>query len=123
MKFSLKFTVIAGIFILSVAFVSHDIFSQSLKRDPFVPLLDSTGRVKPESELARPAETFLPLNISLKGIIWSKNVPLCNINNKVFHEGDKVFEGLTIEKINPNYIVLNDRGEKVEIYLRKKEKK
>ena len=94
-----------------------------LKHDPFIPLVDSTGRVKSETELVRPAEIFLPLNISLKGIIWSKVSPLAIINNKIYREGDKIFEGLILEKINPDNVILNDRGEKVKIYLRKKEKK
>ena len=94
-----------------------------LRRDPLIPLLDPTGRVKAETELVRPAEVFLPLNISLKGIIWSKNSPLAIINNKIYHEGDKIFEGLVLEKINPDSVTLNDRGEKVKIYLRKREKK
>ena len=93
------------------------------RRDPLIPLLDSTGRVKAETELVRPVEVFLPLNISLKGIVWSKDSPLANINNKIYHEGDKIFEGLILEKINPDSVTLNDRGEKVKIYLRKKEKK
>ena len=93
------------------------------KKDPFIPLVDPTGRVKEASELTRPVQSLLPLNISLKGIIWSKTKPLATINSKIYREGDKIFEGLILEQINPESIILNDRGEKIKINLRKKEKK
>jgi hypothetical protein len=93
------------------------------KRDPFIPLVDSTGRVKEASELMRPAQSLLTLNISLKGIIWSKTKPLAIINNKIYREGDKIFEGLILEQIDPESVILNDRGEEIRINLRKKEKK
>ncbi len=111
--------------LLSMGFLAsaQEISLGAIKRDPFIPLVDNSGRVKTAAELIRPAEVLLPLNISLKGIIWSKNNPLAIINNKIYRTGAVIFEGLTLEKINPDSVVLNDRGERVKIDLRKKEKK
>lgn len=123
MRLFLRPLILFYVLIFCVLASYNKAFSAQIKRDPFVPLIDSTGRIKPESELRRSAEVLLPLNISLKGIIWSPKDPLAIINNKIFREGAMIFEGLTLEKINSDHIILNDRGEKIKIYLRKKEKK
>ncbi|MDP2940173.1 MAG: general secretion pathway protein GspB [Candidatus Omnitrophota bacterium] len=110
--------------LISIGFCQdNELKTRELKRDPFVKLIDPTGRIKTEAELIRPAEVILPLNIILKGIIWDKQKPLVIINDKVYKEGAVIFEGLILEKINPDNIILNDRGQKVKINLRKKEKK
>lgn len=116
-----SFLIIASLIYSALAHGSD--YPGGIKRDPFIPLVDSTGRVKEASELTRPVQSLLPLNISLKGIIWSKTNPLAIINNKIYKEGDKIFEGLILEKINLESVILNDRGEKIQINLRKKEKK
>ncbi len=123
MRIFLSVSLILNIMITLVFANSIEGYSDKLKRDPFLPLLDAAGREKADSELVRSAEVNLPLNISLKGIIWSKTSPLVVINDKIFREGDLVFEGLILEKINPGSIILNNRGERIEIVVRKKEKK
>lgn len=110
--------------LLSVGFCQREeVDFSKMKRDPFVSLIDSTGRIKSKAELMRPVEVLLPLNILLKGIIWDKKTPLAIINDKIYREGAQIFEGLVLEKINSDSIILNDRGNQVKIYLRKKEKK
>ncbi len=121
MRLILMWLTILSLLSVNALVCGEEISVGDIKRDPFIPLVDATGRIKTAAELIRPVEVVLPLNISLKGIIWSKDNPLAIINTKIYREGAVIFEGLTLEKINPESVVLNDRGERVKIYLRKKE--
>lgn len=126
MKMVFLLTGLSLSFILTYTYISSaqdDTILPEKKRDPFVDLVDKDGKIKSREELVRPTEKILPLNILLKGIIWDEKRPLAIINNKVYAEGAKIFEGLILEKINKDSIILIDQGEKIKLDLRKKEKK
>lgn len=90
------------------------------KRDPFVALVNSNGKIKTGAELFRPVEKKpLSMNIVLKAILWDEQRPLAMINNKIYSEGKEIAPGLILEKIQPNSVVLNDNGNQVTVQLRK----
>lgn len=97
------------------------------KRDPFVALVNPNGSIRTQAERCPPPKkppTFVG-NIILKAIIWDDKNPLALINNKVYTEGKEIAgsDGLIVQKIYPNSVVLNDNGNEVTIPLRKPEKK
>ena len=95
------------------------------KRDPFVALVDSNGKIKskedlfPETRMKR----SLSMNINVKAIIWDETKPLALINNKIYSEGKEITEGLVVRKIYRNSIDLDDNGNIVTIPVRKPEKR
>jgi type II secretory pathway component PulC len=97
---------------------------EAKKRDPFVALVHSDGKIKTREELFPPPvkKSSLSMNIVLKAIIWDEERPLAMINNKIYSEGNEIAPGLTVEKIQQNSVVLNDNGSLVTIPLRKIEK-
>ena len=93
------------------------------KRDPFVALVTPDGKIKTERQLFPPEATpTLSMNITLKAIMWDERRPLVLINNKVYEEGALIAQDLTVEKILPNSVVLNNQGTPVTMYLRKPQK-
>ena len=117
--------VLGGFLFLSSTAAQEGISSGAgKKRDPFVALVNSDGKIKTEQELFQSSEKkSLAINIALKAIIWDEKRPLALINDKVYSEGTKVTGDVIIEKINPNSIVVNDSGNLITIQLRKTEKK
>lgn len=97
--------------------------SDRKKRDPFVALVNSNGKIKSDDELfpLLQGKRPLSLNVVLNAIIWDDKRPLAMINNKVYSEG-KDIGGIILEKINPNGVVLNDKGNLVTVELRKLKK-
>lgn len=95
------------------------------KRDPFVALVHSDGKIKTKDELSPiiQKKSSLSMNIVLKAILWDEERPLVMINNKIYSEGKQITEGLTVHKISPNSVELDDNGTIVNIQLRKIEKK
>ena len=94
------------------------------KRDPFVDLVDASGRIKTGDELFESSQKVVPTNIVLKGIIWDKKRSLAIINGKIYGEGATIAEGLVLEKINIGGVILRTRDNQIiKIELRKKEKK
>ncbi len=93
------------------------------KRDPFVALVNTNGKIKSDDELfpASMGKRPLSLNVVLNAIIWDDKRPLAMINNKIYSEG-KDIGGIILEKINPNSVVLNDKGNLVTVELRKLKK-
>ena len=90
------------------------------KRDPFVALASSDGKIKSKEELFPTSQKKpLSINIVLTAIIWDERNPLAMINSKVYSKGKEIAPGLTLEEIHPNSIVLNDSGNLVTIQLRK----
>jgi len=93
------------------------------KRDPFVALVDYTGKIKSYEDLF-PTTLKKPLSadVAVKAIIWDEKRPLAFINNKIYGEGAEIAKDLTIEKINFDSVVLNDQGNAVTVKLRKTSK-
>ncbi|HOW35911.1 MAG TPA: general secretion pathway protein GspB [Candidatus Omnitrophota bacterium] len=93
---------------------------QGKKRDPFVALVNSNGTIKRDSELfPAPKLSAALMDIVLKAIIWDEKRPLAMINTKVYSEGMEITQGLKVEKIYPNSVLLNDNGNPITIQLRK----
>jgi len=91
------------------------------KRDPFVDLVDASGRIKTEDELFSTFQRFVPSTIILKGIIWDTKRPLAIINGKIYTEGASIGEGMVLEKIYANSVVLKGQDEqRMTVYLKKK---
>ncbi|MDP3143146.1 MAG: general secretion pathway protein GspB [Candidatus Omnitrophota bacterium] len=91
------------------------------KRDPFVDLVDANGRIKTEDELFEAAQSFTPSTIILKGIIWDFKRPLAVINGKIYGEGAVIAEGMILEKIHANSVVLKTPDDqRIRIDLKKK---
>ena len=97
---------------------------ETKKRDPFVDLVDASGRIKTGDELFESSQKVVPTNIVLKGIIWDEKRPLAVINGKIYGEGVTIAEGLVLEKINIGSVILRTRDNQIiKIELRKREKK
>jgi len=91
------------------------------KRDPFVDLVDASGRIKTEDELFEAGQKFISSAVVLKGIIWDKKRPLAVINGKIYSEGATIAEGLVLEKISSEGIILKGQDEqRIRIDLKKK---
>ena len=109
---------------LEVALTSGVFAQEQKRRDPFVALVGSDGRIKTFSELFPVIkEKPLSMNITIKAIIWDDTRPLALINNKIYPRGGQIAEGLIVEDIQPNSVTLNDNGNRVTVPLRKIEKK
>jgi hypothetical protein len=94
------------------------------KRDPFVDLVDASGRIKTEDELFEAAQSFASSTIILKGVIWDPKRPLAVINGKIYGEGAIIAEGMVIEKIHTNGVVLKTPDDqRIKIDLKKKKEK
>ena len=114
------------IFVLLVVCDGVSIFAQNAqlpkKRDPFVALVNSNGKIKTKDELfpvlQRKAVT---LNVALTAIIWDEKRPLAMVNGKIYSEGSMIggVEGLILERIYPNSILINENGNIETIPLRK----
>ena len=115
----------SAVFFAFGSFAQETNVVENKKRDPFVALVNASGKIKTDDELfpVLKKKTSLSMNITLKAIIWDSTRPVAFINTKNYHEGDEITEGLKIQKINPNDIVLNDNGSLISISLRKMEKK
>lgn len=104
---------------------SSQIFAENTpsrkKRDPFVALVNSNGKIKSEREIFPDLQRPLLINVSLTAIIWDEKKPLAMINGKIYSEGSFIggMEGLTLEKIYPNSVILNENGNLATISLRK----
>lgn len=97
---------------------------KSKKRDPFVDLVDPSGRIRTEDELFQTPQKVLPAAIILKGIIWDTKRPLAVISGKVYGEGAAVSGDITLEKINKDGVILKTSdNQRIKIELKKREKK
>ena len=114
---------VLSLFFASCAFVFTEtiIFAADVKkRDPFVALIDSAGKIKSYEDLfAVNSGKPLSVDVALKAILWDEKSPLVLINNKVYKEGATITPGLMVEKITPDGVTLNDRGTSVDLKLRK----
>ncbi len=94
--------------------------AQHKKRDPFVALVSTNGKIKTAEELFPVIKSKpLSMNISVRAIIWDEKRPLVLINNKVYAEGAEIAGGLKVDKIAPNSVTLNDNGNLVTLPLKK----
>jgi hypothetical protein len=109
---------------LSLSAQSNPEINPVKKRDPFVDLVDANGRIKTEDELFPSSQRVLPQAIILSGIIWDEKRPLAVINGKVYGENAKIGEGLILEKIDIDGILLSTSdNQKIRIDLKKKKEK
>ena len=101
---------------------NRNLSSQKKKRDPFVALVTTDGKIKSYDELFEVPEKKKrrKLDIVLKAIIWDDERPLAMIGKKVYAQGDQILEGVTLQEINPNSIKVDNQGDVTEIPLRKK---
>jgi len=94
--------------------------NKAKKRDPFVALVKSDGKIKSAEELFPIAEEKpLSVHITVNAIIWDEKRPVALVNGKVYPEGAKIAPGVIVEKIDPRSIVVNDNGSLVTIKLQK----
>ena len=112
-----------SLFFASCAFVFAETIISATdvkKRDPFVALIDSAGKIKSYQDLF-PVASGKPLSadVALRAILWDEKTPAALINNKVYKEGATIVPGLTVEKIAPESVTLSDRGNPVTLKLRK----
>lgn len=91
------------------------IYDSKNKRDPFVPLVTSDGRLlKLEEEVASAA-------LLLEGIIYDKNgLSYAIVNGEIVKIGDQV-GGYQILKIEKNKVVFIKGGQLTEVELKKEE--
>ncbi len=92
------------------------------KRDPFIALVDSNGKIKPPERLCPDLKKDLvEIDVTLAAIIWDENRPLAMINGKVYSEGSEIgnIPGLVLERIYPNSVIINKNGNMVTVPLRK----
>ncbi|MFC1704129.1 hypothetical protein ACFL1E_05040 [Candidatus Omnitrophota bacterium] len=90
------------------------------RRDPFVSLIDETGRLKDIADLFPPRGQVLPIKVELKGILWDEEHPLAVLEKKIVSEGENLGGGVILEKIAEDHIILNFEGEQFTVKLRKK---
>lgn len=102
-RWSLAMTSLAIFFVVDFAFSDEEqfIYDSNHRRDPFSPLVSSSGEMLQASPSVLSAE-----NISLEGIIWDpKGVSVAIINGTIVKEGDMV-DTIAIKKIADNYVVV-----------------
>lgn len=116
------------IFLLALIVCINLSFAKEIRRDPFVPLVDSQGNIRSGQNLFVPAGEILA-KIVLKGILWDAKNPIAVINGKVLSEGSELVvedagfsKTVIVQKINPESVILNYNEREFEIKLRKKEK-
>lgn len=92
------------------------VYDSKKKRDPFMPLVDSSGRIL---EIRLPAETATGLY--LKGIVYdSKGESYAIIDEDVFKVGDRVGE-YQVFKVESQRVILVKDGEVFEVELIKED--
>ena len=70
----------------------------------------------------RVVEKDLLAKVLLSGILWDKKVPLAIINRKIVKIGDMVgaVEGMRVDQIKKNSVILDYQGEKFEVRLKRR---
>lgn len=94
---------ITYLFILGIIFTNLFVYSKNYSyssedRNPFYPLIDIYGRILIPKKIDI-------ANLSLEGIIYSKNNPVVVINGEILREGDGIGE-FTILKIESKKVIL-----------------
>ncbi|MBU4305528.1 MAG: hypothetical protein KJ893_07930 [Candidatus Omnitrophica bacterium] len=82
------------------------IYDAGERPDPFVPLLNQSGKIK-DAESSEMEELAKRLQmITVNGVLWDKEMPLLMINNKIYKKGDVTESGLLVSDISADSIVL-----------------
>ncbi len=121
----LSMVFLAGVFSAGVGAETTSSALERKERDPFVALVDSTGKMKTYEDLfssSTPTKQSLSADMKVKAILWDKQRPVVLINSKIYSEGSVILDGLSVQKINPDSVILNDQGNPVTIILRKTRK-
>jgi len=105
-------------FSLAAAQPNQDyIYNDFNKRDPLLPLIDAQGMPRSNEDLFKQAEYNLPIAVKISGIMFSESAPFAVINGKVFKVGDSITEGLVVNKINPDNIILTYGSKLIKITM------
>lgn len=91
----------------------------SVKRDPFIPLVDDNGKLRKSFE--KPVDANMIPQVSLAGISKINKVFYAVIDGEWVKEGDTI-KDLMIEKIEPNKVILKFGNRTFELNLDKEEK-
>lgn len=91
------------------------------KRDPFVALINSSGKMKTDQELfpADPQKVIVAFDAVLSAILWDGKKPLALINKKIYTQGATLSEGVILEKIDKNEVTIDDNGNPMILKIRK----
>ncbi|KJJ85830.1 hypothetical protein OMAG_000305 [Candidatus Omnitrophus magneticus] len=113
-NFSISFAIALIIICGGVIKAKSEAYMPLGKRDPFVPLIGggSSGKVNNGSG------HFIVKNISLEGIIKTQDGNFAAvINGEIAHEKQLLGNGVTIEKITANEIILSENGKVYNVKL------
>lgn len=95
------------------------VYDSGGRRDPFIPLVDNQTISGLRASFLPPKEKVrLPIEIAVKGILWNGQEYFAILNDQVLKKGQKL-DGIELEKIEPDKVVLKYRGEKFNIFLKK----
>ncbi len=91
------------------------------KRDPFVALINSGGKMKTDQELfpADPQKVTVTFDAVLSAILWDEKKPLALINKKIYNQGAVLAEGVVLQKINKADVLLDNNGNPMTLKVRK----
>lgn len=99
------------------------IYDSEGRRDPFVPLLDKESPTGLRITFTPPEVSVeLPLEVTVKGILWSGKEYYAIINNEVVKKGQNLGE-LKIKEIQKNKVIVEYGGKKYEVLLRKEKER
>lgn len=90
------------------------------KRDPFIPLIDREGKLR--TDFKKPEMAGGAPRINLMGITRINNVFYAIIDGKWVKEGDIILGDLTIDKIEPDRIIIRLGEKKFEVKLHTEKK-
>ncbi len=104
---------ICGVFITNLVAYSNEYPYSAEDRTPFSPLVDAYGRILIPKKIDI-------ANLSLEGIIYSKNDPVAAINGEILGEGGQIGE-FKILKIEPKAVILEKGGKQHILKLEEQE--
>ena len=91
------------------------VYKDEGKRDPFWPLVTENGAIISYDE-----EDMVLSDMALQGIVAGSGGNIAIINGKIVKEGDMV-GAFRVERVTPAFVVLDNKKEKIELYLKKEE--
>jgi len=125
MKFKFLFFPLVAVFcvLFSVLCQAQEqerfIYDARAKKDPFIPLTDEESPTGLRTVFALEAVAIkLPVEISVKGILWSGQEYFAIVNGEVMKKGEKIGE-VKVKEIEQDKVILEYKQKEFTIFLKK----
>jgi hypothetical protein len=120
-KHKIQIVISVAILVMSFAFAQAEeetfIYDSMGRRDPFIPLLDKDSPTQLRTVFIPPV-LELPVEIKIKGILWSGREFFAIVNGEVRKKGDSI-DGIRIKAIEEDRVILGYLGKEYTIFLRR----